>query len=187
MSTLNTRRPVPRPRPQLPIVAMQQFIGIIAPLAQNGRQRGEGLACFDTPSRSMRRHPERSAEGAESKDPAQRQLEVSRLSPHGILRLASLAQDDKGAAPLGMTDHSRGDAGGKSRFPDGARAKKKRADDSPGLRGSLCGRALQPQRLLQSGNSATGHGNFLVHAFSVSSSVPPDTDSISSTIERFTR
>ncbi|WP_080798939.1 homocysteine S-methyltransferase family protein [Arabiibacter massiliensis] len=49
-------------------------------------------------------HPERRSAAPESKDPALRQPGDSQLSPHGILRLAPLAQDDKGGRSPAQDD-----------------------------------------------------------------------------------
>ena len=118
-------------------------------------------------------------------------------TPHGILRLASLAQDDKGAAPLGMTgggsaarDDGVTHAGtqeGKAAFLMALVPKRKGPTILRPFEVRYADAPYSPSAFFKAETRRRDTGIFSSTAFSVSSSVPPDTDSISSTIERFTR
>ncbi|WP_080797733.1 DUF512 domain-containing protein [Arabiibacter massiliensis] len=84
-----------------PLVEESPLAGLFEPLYVKNEFFGgnvdvTGLLCGCDIAAAVRAcHPERSGIAAESKDPARCQQEDPGLSPHGILRLASLAQDDK--------------------------------------------------------------------------------------------
>ena len=113
---------------------------------------------------------------------------ILRPTPHGILRLASLAQDDKGAAPLGMTESlTRGLQEGKAAFLMALVPKRKGPTIRRPFEVRYADAPYSPSAFFKAETRRRDTGIFSSTAFSVSSSVPPDTDSISSTIERFTR
>ena len=116
-------------------------------------------------------------------------------TPHGILRLASLAQDDKGAAPLEGGGSATRDDGvthagtqeGKAAFPMALVPKRKGPTIRRPFEVRYADASYSPSAFFKAETRRRDTGIFSSTAFSVSSSVPPDTDSISSTIERFTR
>ena len=119
-------------------------------------------------------------------------------TPHGILRLASLAQDDKGGGSV-----ARDDKGGSAARDDGVTHAGTQEGKAaflmalvPKRKGPTILRPFEvryadapysPSAFFKAETRRRDTGIFSSTAFSVSSSVPPDTDSISSTIERFTR
>ena len=117
---------------------------------------------------------------------------IFRPTPHGILRLASLAQDDKkkGGGGSAARDDGVTHAGtqeGKAAFLMALVPKRKGPTILRPFEVRYADAPYSPSAFFKAETRRRDTGIFSSTAFSVSSSVPPDTDSISSTIERFTR
>ena len=111
-------------------------------------------------------------------------------TPHGILRLASLAQDDKKGGGSAARDDGVTHAGtqeGKAAFLMALVPKRKGPTILRPFEVRYADAPYSPSAFFKAETRRRDTGIFSSTAFSVSSSVPPDTDSISSTIERFTR